>query len=53
MEWEYTLTPKPKRASRARAKSGPKPAMLKIKGNWQAAMKKSLKKKKPLEGWPK
>jgi hypothetical protein len=32
---------------------GPKPDVLKIKGNWQAAMKKSLTKKKPPEGWPK
>jgi hypothetical protein len=35
------------------AKPGPKPQVLKIHGNWQAAMKKSLKKKKPPEGWPK
>jgi hypothetical protein len=27
--------------------------VLKIRGNWQAAMKKSLKKRKPPEGWPK
>jgi len=27
--------------------------MLKIDGNWQEAVKKSLTKKKPPEGWPK
>jgi hypothetical protein len=32
---------------------GPKPDMLKIAGNWQKAIKKSLGKKKPHEGWPK
>jgi hypothetical protein len=35
------------------ATPGPKPDLLKIKGNWQAAMKKSLTKKRPPEGWPK
>ena len=38
---------------RRSAKPGPKPDVLKIRGNWQAAMKKSLKKKKPPKGWPK
>lgn len=32
---------------------GPKPDTLKIKGKWQDAVKKSLSKKKPLQGWPK
>jgi hypothetical protein len=35
------------------ATPGPKPGVLKIKGNWKAAVKKSLQKKKPAEGWPK
>jgi hypothetical protein len=35
------------------ATPGPKPDVLKIKGSWQAAVKKSLEKKKPPEGWPK
>jgi hypothetical protein len=35
------------------AAPGPKPDRLKLKGNWQAAIKKSLMKKKPPEGWPK
>jgi len=32
---------------------GPKPETLKLKGDWSAAVKKSLAKKKPAEGWPK
>jgi hypothetical protein len=40
-------------ASRAGAKRGPKPGVLKIEGSWQDAMKRSLQKKKPPEGWPK
>ncbi len=35
------------------AKAGPKPDTLKIEGNWKDAVKKSLSKKKPTEGWPK
>jgi hypothetical protein len=45
-----------KKASNQSNKSatpGPKPELLKLKGNWQSAMKKSLQKKKPPEGWPK
>ena len=40
-------------ASRAGAKRGPKPDVLKIDGGWKEAMKRSLQKKKPPEGWPK
>lgn len=40
-------------AVRAGAKRGPKADVLKIEGNWRDAMKKSLQKKKPPEGWPK
>jgi hypothetical protein len=40
-------------AARAGAKRGPKPDVLKIRGRWQDAMKQSLQKKKPAEGWPK
>jgi hypothetical protein len=36
-----------------KAKPGPKAEVLKIKGNWRKAMKASLAKKKPPEGWPK
>jgi hypothetical protein len=32
---------------------GPKPALLKIKGNWKKAVTISFRKKKPPEGWPK
>ncbi|MGA2677791.1 MAG: hypothetical protein ABSF37_00670 [Sedimentisphaerales bacterium] len=34
-------------------KRGPKIDHLKIDGNWQSAVNKALKKKKPKEGWPK
>jgi hypothetical protein len=36
-----------------RAKPGPKEDLLKIEGDWKDAIKKSLSKKKPPEGWPK
>jgi hypothetical protein len=32
---------------------GPKPDLLKIAKDWEEAVKKSLEKKKPAEGWPK
>jgi hypothetical protein len=32
---------------------GPKPDLLKVEGDWKAAIKKSLAKKKPATGWPK
>lgn len=31
--------------------SGPKPKILKIEGDWEEAVKKSLKKKRPSSGW--
>ncbi len=43
---------KPKGIARPSAKPGPKPDMLKLGGRWQDAIKRSLKKKKPPEGWP-
>lgn len=43
----------PKKAKQPRAKPGPKADTLKIEGKWQDAVKKSLSKKKPPEGWPK
>jgi hypothetical protein len=43
--------PNPK-TGRPSAKPGPKPAVLKLHGNWKTLLKKSLKKKPP-EGWPK
>ena len=39
-------------AARSGARRGPKPDVLKIRGRWQDAMKQSLQKKKPAEGWP-
>ena len=32
---------------------GPKPEILKIEDDWRDAVKKSLVKKKPKNGWPK
>jgi hypothetical protein len=43
----------PKTVKKQPAKTGPKPDTLKIEGKWQDAVKKSLAKKKPQEGWPK
>jgi hypothetical protein len=40
-------------AARAGARRGPKPDVLKIQGHWADAVKQSLQKKKPPEGWPK
>jgi hypothetical protein len=31
---------------------GPVPERLKIKGDWEAAVGKALKKERPKEGWP-
>jgi len=45
-------TKAPKKAAKKAAR-GPKPEVLKIVGKWQDAVKKSLSKKKPAEGWPK
>jgi len=43
---------KEKKTSR-KAAPGPKPNVLKLHGNWKNAVKQSLQKKKPAEGWPK
>ena len=32
--------------------TGPKPDRLKIDGNWEDAIGKALKKKRPENGWP-
>ena len=47
------MTKAPKKAAKKTAARGPKPETLKIEGKWQDAVKKSLSKKKPAEGWPK
>jgi hypothetical protein len=33
-------------------KRGPKSDRLIVDGNWQEAIKKAIKRKKPAEGWP-
>jgi hypothetical protein len=43
----------PKSAKKHPGKTGPKPETLKIDAKWQDAVKKSLAKKKPVDGWPK
>jgi hypothetical protein len=42
-----------KKPPKKKAKPGPKTEVLKIEGNWQEAVKKSLSAKKPATGWPK
>ena len=46
------MNKKPK-SSKPKSSPGPKPDVLKLKGKWQDAVKQSLNKKKPPEGWPK
>ncbi len=36
-----------------RAKTGPKPERLKLKGDWEGLVGKALAKKRPAKGWPK
>jgi hypothetical protein len=45
--------PKTQTLIKPKSAPGPKPDVLKLKGPWQAAVRKSLDKKKPPEGWPK
>ena len=40
-------------AKKTPAKRGPKPDLLKLKGDWADAVKKTLTKKNPATGWPK
>jgi hypothetical protein len=40
-------------AKKAPTKRGPKPDLLKIEGDWEDAVKKTLEKKKPASGWAK
>jgi hypothetical protein len=37
---------------KSKSTPGPKPDVLKVQGNWKNAIKVSLQKKKPAEGWP-
>ena len=41
-----------KKAAKTPEERGPKPDLLKLDGSWGAAIKKTLVKKKPPEGWP-
>lgn len=42
-----------KTESQERKKPGPKPDKVKIEDDWEKAMDKALKKKRPKDGWPK
>jgi len=46
------MSKKSRTPDKPKAKTGPKPDVLKIKDNWRDAVKRSLQKK-PAEGWPK
>ncbi len=37
---------------KARKSKGPTPERVKIKGAWETAVGKALKKERPKEGWP-
>ena len=45
--------PKGKKKKADQMKRGPKPEILKLEGNWEDAIKRSLQKKRPAKGWPK
>ena len=40
------------KANDDKTKPGPSADHVKLKGDWEAAVKKALKKKRPPEGWP-
>jgi hypothetical protein len=42
-----------KTAKKKPAKTGPKADLLKIDDKWQEAVRRSLAKRKPPDGWPK
>jgi hypothetical protein len=46
-------TSKKRQQQEPKQQPGPKPELLKIEGDWKDAVKKSLEKKKPADGWPK
>jgi hypothetical protein len=46
-----TVTKTYKQSAKKPKRPGPKPEVLKINGNWRDAVKLSLAKKKPHEGW--
>lgn len=43
----------PRDNPKERRKPGPKADKVKIEGDWERAMEKALKKKRPKDGWPK
>jgi hypothetical protein len=45
--------PKETKAPKQSITRGPKPEVLTIPGKWEDAVKTSLSKKKPVNGWPK
>lgn len=47
------MTKKHKPPPRPKSAPGPKPDVLKIRSKWTDAVRQSLQKKKPVEGWPK
>jgi hypothetical protein len=45
--------PKPQAQEEEPKSPGPEPDLLKIDIGWEEAIRKSLEKKKPANGWPK
>jgi hypothetical protein len=39
--------------TKRKGKRGPKPDRVKVGEDWEEAVKKALKKKRPKDGWPK
>lgn len=42
-----------KKPPKKKAKTGPKPEVLKLEGDWRENIRKSFQAKKPPGGWPK
>jgi hypothetical protein len=42
-----------KKPPKKKAKTGPKPEVLKLEGDWRDNIRKSFQAKKPASGWPK
>jgi len=42
-----------KKHKKQKGKTGPKPERVRISANWEDAVDKALKKKRPKDGWPK
>ena len=47
------MTQKKQKRKKKRETPGPKPDALKLDGDWKEAVRKSLSRKKPADGWPK